>query len=256
MRNRRHLVAAVVGLWLATGAFAAAPRWSAESPRDLAPGKFLVANRHVGGPHFHRSVVLLVEYGTSGAVGLIINKPTAMELSGLLPDLEELKGRTDKVFLGGPVDHQVVLVLFRSSDPPEGSKPVTGDVHFSGSLETLRKIVASNVQREPFRAYVGYAGWVPMQLEAEVSRGDWRIVQSEAKAIFDMDSEEVWPELMDRSQRLEASAGPWMRAMASRLPTALRRTPADRGHIRPRFAWLPARLRTPARPTRVARPGA
>ena len=256
MRERWHFFAAAAVICMAGAAFAVTRPWPMSSPHDLAPGKFLVANRHVGGPHFQESVVLLVEYGTTGAVGLVVNKPTGIALSELLPDVEPLKGRSDEAFLGGPVSQQVMVLLFRSDDPPADSHPVTGDVHFSGSLETLRRVVEASTSQSPFRVYVGYSGWAPMQLEAEVSRGDWLIVPAEAKAIFEMDPAKVWPELLESGARLEAGAPPALRAIAFPFPLASRRGPTDPGRGRPPPALHPARLRTPAPPTRATRHGA
>jgi len=255
MHERWHVVAVVVAISTASIAFAVTRPWPPASPRDLAPGKFLVANRHVGGPHFHQSVVLLVEYGATGAVGLVLNKPTGLELSQLLPDVEALRGRHDEAFLGGPVGHQFMMLLFRSEEPPADSHRVTGNVHFSGSFETLRKVVEASTPQSPFRAYIGYSGWAPMQLEAEVSRGDWLIVQADEKAIFEVSPERVWPEFIERGERLEATAPAPLRASALPFPLASRRGATDPRRVPPPPALLPARLRTPDPPRHVARHG-
>ena len=80
----------------ARGLGAAIPPWSSASPRDLAKGKLLIASPQAGGPYFYESVVLLLDYGPEGAVGLIITRPTEIELARLLPDIEVLRGRPDR----------------------------------------------------------------------------------------------------------------------------------------------------------------
>ena len=192
----------------APDAVAGFPPWPTTSPRDLAQGKFLIARPQVGGPYFHESVVLLLEYEPGGAVGLIVNRPTEIELAELLPDVEALRGRSDRAFFGGPVERQRMMVLYHSSEPPPNSQRVVGDIHASGSFETLRKELESGATESRLRAYVGYAGWAMGQLQGEVLRGDWLIAPAEASAIFEMDSEKVWREFIDRSTGLEADRRP------------------------------------------------
>jgi len=192
----------------APDAVAALPPWPTASPRDLAKGKFLIARPQAGGPYFYESVVLLLDYEPGGAVGLIVNRPTEIELAQLLPDVEALRGRSDRAFFGGPVERQRMMVLYRSSEPPPDSQRVAGDIHASGSFETLRKAIESGATESRFRAYVGYAGWAMGQLQGEVARGDWLIAPAEASAVFEMDSEKVWREFIDRSTGLHADRWP------------------------------------------------
>jgi putative transcriptional regulator len=192
----------------APGAVAALPPWPSAFPRDLAKGKFLIASPQAGGPYFYESVVLLLDYEPGGAVGLIVNRPTEIELAQLLPDVEALRGRSDRAFFGGPVERQRMMVLYRSSEPPPDSRPIAGEIHASGSFETLRKVVESGATASRFRAYVGYAGWGMGQLAGEVARGDWLIAPAEASAVFEMDPEKVWREFIERSSGLQADRRP------------------------------------------------
>src|SRR5262245_29568097 len=70
-----------------------------QSQSALAKGKFLVASRLLGDPNFAETVVLLIEFGQSGTMGVIINRPTEAPLSTLLPEVKGLQQRTDPVFL-------------------------------------------------------------------------------------------------------------------------------------------------------------
>jgi putative transcriptional regulator len=183
----------------------AVPPGPSDSLRELAKGKFLVARPHAGGPFFRESVVLLLDYGPGGTVGLIINRPTAMELAELLPEVGALKGRSERAFFGGPVERNRMMLLFRASEPPPKSRRITGDIHASGSIDALRAVLESGDSSSRFRAYVGYAGWAPGQLEGEVRRGDWHIAPGEARAVFEMESEKIWREFIERSSTLQAA---------------------------------------------------
>jgi putative transcriptional regulator len=169
------------------------------SDASLAPGKFLVADRRIRDTFFSQSVILLVSYGPGGAMGVVINRPTNVELSSVLPDLKGIRGRGDRVFLGGPVGLAEMFLLIRAGSKPDASVHVFGNVYMSMSRKTLEGIIAQRQGEENFRIYAGYAGWAPGQLQREVARGDWHVVDAEAGMVFDRKSEKVWPELINRA---------------------------------------------------------
>jgi putative transcriptional regulator len=189
-------------------AVAGIPPWLSTSPRDLAKGKFLIAQPQAGGPYFYESVVLLLDYEPEGAVGLIVNRPTDIELTRLLPDIEALQGRSDRAFFGGPVERERMMVLYRAGEAPPDARQIVGEIYASGSFGTLRQAIESGTPPSRLRAYVGYAGWGMGQLQGEVARGDWLIAPAEADAVFEMDPDEVWREFIERSTGLHAERGP------------------------------------------------
>ena len=176
----------------------AARRSQAPPPTQPAKGRFLVARRSVNDPRFAETVILLVAYSDQGAMGLIINRPTDVRLASALPKMKELRDRPDRLFVGGPVSPSAMLLLIRSATAPEGAQPVFGDVYVSGKLETLRKALGKSGKTHRLRAYAGYAGWGPGQLDREIARGDWAIGPADAGTIFDMPSGDMWPKLLDR----------------------------------------------------------
>ena len=209
-----HLAVALPAL-LAPGAAAAESLRAGPGPSiersALAAGRFLVAARRLRDPNFAETVVLLVDYDENGALGLIVNRPTDVPLAGMVPAVEELRDRNDAVYIGGPVARDRLVLLFRSTVPRERSSHVVDGVYASSDLEVLRALAGGDV---PFRAYVGYSGWAPGQLDAEVLRGDWHVAPADAGAVFDPAPLELWRTLIRRS------AGQW--AMAGRdAPAAL-----------------------------------
>lgn len=181
-----------------SGSEVAARRGQAGPLTEPAKGRFLIAKRNVSDPNFAETVILLVTYGARGAMGIIINRPTEMRLASALPKIKELHGRPDRVFLGGPVAVNAMLLLIRSASRPEASESIFADVYASGSLKTLSTALAKKGKTEQLRAYAGYAGWGPGQLEHEIDRGDWLVAPPDAVAVFDMPSADVWPKLVDR----------------------------------------------------------
>ena len=178
---------------------------------SLARGMFLIASRGLSDPNFSESVVLLLEYDAKGALGLIVNRPTDVPLTDLLPEVEELKERSDVVYVGGPVSKNRIVLLMRSEQHPRESGRVFADTYVSSSMETLKHALAHAREGGTFHAYVGYAGWGPGQLDDEVSRGDWHISPAEEAMVFDRASDEIWPEL------IEKNSGRWVSAPVDRL---------------------------------------
>lgn len=171
-------------------------RWSEVR---LAKGKFLVASRHLKDPNFSETVVLLIDYNWHGAMGLVINRPTEVRLSTVLPEIEGLQQRMDTVYIGGPVARGQMLVLIRSASQPERSRRVFDDIYVSSSRTVLQRMTGHADVEERYRVYAGHAGWAPGQLEREVSRGSWHILQADAETLFDKAPSEIWPELIRRS---------------------------------------------------------
>lgn len=171
---------------------------AAVNPRPearLARGKFIVASRQLLDPNFAESVILLVDYDDHGALGVVVNRPTEVPLTVALPDIKELRKRKDRVYLGGPVGRDRMVLLLKSRKAPPESVHIFDTVYASGSLDALRHTVSSG---DGVRAYAGYAGWGAGQLDAEVARGDWLIGPADPKTIFELPPERAWPTLFER----------------------------------------------------------
>ncbi|MDX1433092.1 MAG: YqgE/AlgH family protein [Gammaproteobacteria bacterium] len=195
--------AAVLAVAAASASVPSAPRPLPE--HEPARGMFLIASRELADPNFAETVVLLLEYDSSGALGLIINRPTEVRLARLLPDVEELANREDVVYEGGPVARRQVLLLLRSRAQPPDASRIFADTYVSSSLDTLRSLATGTLAGASFHAFVGYAGWAPGQLDGEVARGDWHVVPADESAVFDRDAGDVWPQL------IKDNAGQWVR---------------------------------------------
>jgi putative transcriptional regulator len=162
-------------------------------------GKFLVASRKLLDPQFSETVVLLLEYHTQGAMGLIINRPSEVKLSAVFPDMKQLQHLSDTIYLGGPVSKNQLLLLIRTADPPEESRHIFADVYVSSSQEVIQQMTETTKIGQRFRVYAGYAGWGPWQLDHEIWRGGWHVLPADAETVFDKSAPEIWPALIQRS---------------------------------------------------------
>ncbi len=186
---------------IALAAALALPGASRSQPRpasgDLEPGKLLVASRALRDPNFRETVVLIVEYARpTGAVGLVINRPSAVDLATALPELEGAGEGGGRVFIGGPVEPMRFTLLIRSAAEPERADRVFADIFMSSSRELLERLVSAPGAGETFRAYAGYAGWAPGQLEAELAVGGWHVVDGRSSIVFELPPDKIWSRLI------------------------------------------------------------
>ncbi len=168
-----------------------------------AKGKFLVASRNIVDPQFQETVVLIISYDAASVTGLIINQPTKVHLAKILPPVQGLKTRSDVLYYGGPVENQRIFMLIRSDEKQEESDNVFLNVYVSISRKVLERMIGTHKSQKQFRVYSGYAGWLPEQLNREVSHGDWYIVNADADTVFKKKSSDMWRELVRRGSAIE-----------------------------------------------------
>jgi putative transcriptional regulator len=113
--------------------------------------------------------VLVTEHSEDGAAGLVLNRPSPVEVAGAVPQLEPVVDDGEPVWVGGPVQPEAVLVLGEFLDPDDAAVPLFGALGFP-SLAEPDEIVPATTRR---RVFAGYAGWGVGQLEAEVADEDW-----------------------------------------------------------------------------------
>jgi putative transcriptional regulator len=154
----------------------------------------LLARAELPDSNFRDAVVLVMNNIAPAPAGLIINRPTRIAVSSLFPDLERLAKLDDKLYFGGPVQITTVSFLVRADAQPDDAVQVVDGVYLSTSEELLRKLLARDKPMEGLRIFIGYSGWGPGQLQAEIARGDWTLAPAENRAIFERKSEHPWPQ--------------------------------------------------------------
>jgi len=170
--------------------------WPAATPargvQEPAPGVLLVAAAGVPDPRFKHSVILLIEHGRSGSWGLIINKPTEIGMAELYPELADAAPPA-RVYFGGPVEADRLSFLYPggTDDNSTGAGPLPG-VRWSDAEDKLK---ARLENAEPLRVYAGYAGWAPGQLELEIARGGWRMIQGRRDNVLSDEPGRLWQRL-------------------------------------------------------------
>ncbi|MGB4069286.1 MAG: YqgE/AlgH family protein [Nitrospira sp.] len=169
------------------------------SPGSLEKGILLVASPSLSDPNFHQTVLLIVEHGRGGTVGLILNRPTNVLVSEVLPDFTVLKRTTHRLFAGGPVELTQLVLLFRLTQLLPDTRQIVDGIYV-GTPRVLERIMTQPKSTETFRAFSGFAGWAPGQLEHEMLEGAWGVLPSNAFNIFDKDPATLWPDSIRRLQ--------------------------------------------------------
>lgn len=162
----------------------------------LMKGIFLIAAPSLRDPNFRQTVVLLCEHGTEGALGVVVNRPTAMSISEALPRVPILEGQGHVIFSGGPVQTNQIMMLYRLNERLDNSHHVFEKVCLGGDAAQVDRILTANVGHEAFRAYLGYSGWGPGQLESEMKAGSWFTIPADPKAVFDKDPAHIWRDIV------------------------------------------------------------
>jgi putative transcriptional regulator len=169
------------------------------STSTLAPG-FLLAPPALRDGNFERSVVLLAAHDDEGATGFIINRTSDLRLHALLPDLDLVPTVADRaVYVGGPVQGYAGFVMYEHApNAPAGpGTSISETVSISPSREVLELAVHGRLGGR-FELLLGYAGWGPGQLEAELREGGWLHADFDVEVLFDIDADERWHEVYDR----------------------------------------------------------
>ena len=163
----------------------------------LKKGMLLVAHPSLTDPNFQQAVVLICEHGAEGTLGIIINQPTGLLLSEALPAVPVLKGTSYILFAGGPVQPDSIFMLFRVVEAPGQLRKVLEHVYLGLNREVLERVITKPNPTETFRAYAGYAGWAPGQVEFEMAMGSWAVVPADPSSIFDKTPQTLWTEMVE-----------------------------------------------------------
>lgn len=165
---------------------------------ELLKGRLLVATPPLVDPNFDRSVVLLLEHGDDGALGIVLNRPSDTALESVLPEWYQHASEPGVVFSGGPVAPEAVIALARGgTDATDGWVTVLGPV---GTVDIGRDPDELGLQLDALRVFVGYAGWSPGQLESELEQDAWFVVRTESGDPFSPNPDRLWHEVLRRQR--------------------------------------------------------
>jgi len=171
-----------------------------EQDDQYLDGQFLIAMPGMQDERFARTVIFLCAHSPDGAMGITINQPAPQISFGELLVQLEIMPDSDKIMLperaelmqvnrGGPVETGRGFVL-HSADyfAEESTLPIDDDISLTATVEILRAIATGDGPSNAMLA-LGYAGWAPGQLEAEIQANGWLHCPARADLIFSAETE-------------------------------------------------------------------
>lgn len=164
-------------------------------PETSLAGQILIAMPGLPDPEFAHSVVYLCAHSNEGAMGIIINRPlrepSFADLLGQLAVGPTPPARAIGLCKGGPVDNSRGFVLHTADWTGDGSLRVDEKMALTASLDILKAIAAGGGPSQGMLA-LGYAGWGPGQLDAEIQQNAWLSAPADISLLFDDDHETKW----------------------------------------------------------------
>ena len=168
---------------------------------SLAP-VLLVSMPQMTDPNFHRTVVLLCQHDTDGAFGLVLNRPATTSgrvVVNLDPPFST--ERELQIWLGGPVEPERSWILAGREHAEMDEAGVglrLGDGAFLSTSPALLRRVLDPEPPPRMRLILGYAGWGPGQLEAELEESAWLLSEVDETIVFDTPADEMWEAVIRR----------------------------------------------------------
>ena len=177
---------------------------------DRYVGKLLVAAPGMTDPTFEKAVVLLLDHDADGALGVVLNRPTAVGVAEVLPGWNVVVSAPDVVFDGGPMaaDSALGVAQVAGTEEPVGFRTMfggadedsfgpmigrrTGLVDLDTPIELLTGALVS------LRVFAGYAGWVGGQLEHEIVAGGWFVLEARPEDISALAPANLWRTVLRR----------------------------------------------------------
>lgn len=173
-----------------------------DSMPDYLPGYFLISDTELIDPNFYRTVVYMLSHDSHGALGLIINRPSATTIADITnEEMADSPFAEHTVYIGGPVDQNYLFALHTGLNDKlksENAIEAVEGIVFEPDFSLLQQYFSdrSHLNAPPvdtdIRFFAGYAGWAAGQLEEELRRSDWVTLKASPEIVFQAEAEKVW----------------------------------------------------------------
>ena len=153
-------------------------------------GRLLVAAPALLDPNFDKTVIFMLEHSDEGALGLVLNRPSELPVSGTIDDWAPVTAEPPVLFVGGPVSPSSVIALATVAldDVGDGWNEIAGRL---GTVD-LESTPAAVGGIDEVRLFAGFASWAPGQLEAELVEQAWFVVDAVESDMHTDDPDELW----------------------------------------------------------------
>jgi putative transcriptional regulator len=146
---------------------------------------------------YSETVLVAVPFGQGEHIGFIINRPLDLSLGNVLPDHLPSRKVIDPVHFGGPEMVDTIFAVARSPSVPRGaSLPLFADLFLASRADDIDRIIEQTPNDA--RYFIGFVGWRPGELESEIAKGFWFVLEPQPDLVFRKDVGGLWRELVRR----------------------------------------------------------
>jgi putative transcriptional regulator len=176
----------------------------------VSVGCLLVATPLLEDPNFKRAVVLILDHDTEDStLGVVLNRPSEVEVDQVLPGWADLVTGPSVLFKGGPVALDSALAIGRvpGGDGNGGNLAMPLGWRSLGGKSGAGRVGLVDLDAPPalladallqLRVFAGYAGWSPGQLRSEIEEGAWYVVDAEPGDAFTAEPDGLWRSVLRR----------------------------------------------------------
>lgn len=154
----------------------------------------LIAMPSLADRYFSQTVTYICEHSPEGAMGLVVNQPTDLQLPQLLRELNTEPDASVPqlpIFRGGPVQPENGFILHPASHTWKATQHISEDLALTTSRDILENIAAGTFL-DPIFVALGYAGWGPGQLEGELAANSWLVAPAAWEILFVLPPDQRW----------------------------------------------------------------
>ena len=165
---------------------------------EVQAGVLLLATPALQDPNFAETVVLVLDVGAEGSLGVVLNRPTGLRVADVLAPWRDVVAEPEVLFQGGPVetDGALAVALRRSDD--DGTLGLREVVDRLALLDLDTPVELVSDELDGLRIFAGYAGWGAGQLDHEIEEGSWYVVPGTARDVFRPDTSTLHRDVLRR----------------------------------------------------------
>lgn len=159
-------------------------------------GKVLISEPFLCDTTFGRSVVLLIDHGTKGTMGIIMNKRSSLIVNDVVKEFKYLNDIP--LFKGGPIGMDTLFYLHTLPNI-EGSLSIGNGIFLNGDFNEIKRyVLQGNPLEGNIRFFIGYSGWETEQLQQEIEENTWIIGQTDTTSLMTSPAKDLWRRSMEQ----------------------------------------------------------
>lgn len=143
------------------------------------------------------TILIAKPLGNGQHIGFIVNRPTPVKLGTLFPNHGPSQKVVEPVYLGGPVNVEILFALVQRKDSPgDRSMRLTPELYLVVDRDLVDRVIEAEADHARF--YAGVVLWAPGELNAEIARGFWYVDDADVNLVLRKSTDGMWEELVKR----------------------------------------------------------